>query len=412
MLRADKIIPAGQWTGAPADTVVLDFDDRYRRRMAMTGVGGLAFLLDLPEAAMLRGGDGLSLEDGRLVEVVAAPEPLAEIRAADGLALARVAWHLGNRHLPTEIMTKALRIRRDPVIEAMAEGLAANVVAVEAPFNPEGGAYVKADKGGHHHHSHQAPVTVATMATNVTITRTAMTTDMIMDTTIAEARDGAPLPLLVWLSPGFPVGAFAYSHGLEWVVEAGDVVDARSLEAWLVDLMEFGAPRLDAILFAAAYRAAASSDWAALGEVNELAVALSPSAERRLETTGQGAAFVAAARAAWDCEPLRRLDQAPDRHIAYPIAVAGAASGHKLPLDASLEAFALAQAANLVSAAMRLGRIGQSEGQRILAALLPRIRVLARDAQGASLADVGGCAFRSDIAAMRHETQYSRLFRS
>ncbi len=160
MLRADKVIPAGQWSGAPADTVVLDFDERYRRRFVMTGVGGLEFLLDLAEAAMLRGGDGLRLEDGRIVEVVAAPEPLAEIRAADALALTRVAWHLGNRHLPTELMPKALRIRRDPVIEAMAEGLGARVIALEAPFNPEGGAYVKAEASAatphdhDHHHDH------------------------------------------------------------------------------------------------------------------------------------------------------------------------------------------------------------------------------------------------------------------
>ena len=160
MLRADKVVPAGQWTGAPAETVVLDFEERYRRRVTMTGVGGLEFLLDLPEAAMLRGGDGLGLEDGRIVEVVAAPEPLAEIRAADALALARVAWHFGNRHLPTEILPKALRIRRDPVIEAMAEGLGARVTALEAPFNPEGGAYVKAEAhahgqaGDHQDHGH------------------------------------------------------------------------------------------------------------------------------------------------------------------------------------------------------------------------------------------------------------------
>ena len=160
MLRADKVIPAGQWSGAPADTVVLDFDERYRRRFVMTGVGGLEFLLDLAEAAMLRGGDGLRLEDGRLVEVVAAPEPLAEIRAADALALTRVAWHLGNRHLPTELLPKALRIRRDPVIEAMAEGLGARVIPLEAPFNPEGGAYVKAEASAatphahDHHHDH------------------------------------------------------------------------------------------------------------------------------------------------------------------------------------------------------------------------------------------------------------------
>jgi urease accessory protein len=164
MLRAEKVIPASHWSGAPADTVVLDFDERYRRRMTMTGVGGLEFLLDLPEATMLRGGDGLRLEDGRTVEVVAEPEPLAEIRAADPLALARLAWHLGNRHLPTEILPKGLRIRRDPVIEAMAGGLGARVIALDAPFNPEGGAYVKAegaaadshgrDHGHGHNHDH------------------------------------------------------------------------------------------------------------------------------------------------------------------------------------------------------------------------------------------------------------------
>jgi urease accessory protein len=155
MLRADKVIPAGHWSGAPADTVVLDFDQRYRRRVAMTGVGGLEFLLDLTQATMLRGGDGLGLEDGRVVEVVAEPEPLAEIRAADPLAMTRIAWHLGNRHLMTEMLPKALRIRRDPVIEAMVEGLGARVAALEAPFNPEGGAYVKAEGGAAERHDHE-----------------------------------------------------------------------------------------------------------------------------------------------------------------------------------------------------------------------------------------------------------------
>ncbi len=156
MLRADKVLPAGHWTGEPADSVVLEFDERYRRRFVMTGVGGLAFLLDLPEAAMLRGGDGLKLEDGRVVEVVAAPEPLAEIRAPDALALMRVAWHLGNRHLSAELTPKALRIRRDPVIEDMARGLGAWVVPVEAPFNPEGGAYVQGEpaRAPAHQHAH------------------------------------------------------------------------------------------------------------------------------------------------------------------------------------------------------------------------------------------------------------------
>ena len=230
--------------------------------------------------------------------------------------------------------------------------------------------------------------------------------------TAAEADRGAPLPLLIWLSPAFPVGAYAYSHGLEWAVEAGDVMDAASLQGWLLDLLEFGAPRSDAILFSAAFRAAGRGDWPELMEVNVLTVALTASAERRLETTAQGAAFVAAARAAWDCEPLRRLDQAAEGCIAYPVAVAAAARGHGLPLDMSLEAFVLAQAANLVSAALRLGAIGQTDGQKILAALLPPIQDLAHEAQSAGLSGLGGCAFRSDLAAMRHETQYSRLFRS
>ena len=227
-----------------------------------------------------------------------------------------------------------------------------------------------------------------------------------------EVERGAPLPLLIWLSPAFPVGAYAYSHGLEWAVEAGDAADAASLQAWLVDLLEFGAPRSDAILFSTAFRAAGSGDWAELMEINELAVALTASAERRLETTAQGTAFFAAACGPWDCAPLRRLESAADGRIAYPVAVAAAASGHGLRLDISLEAFVLAQAANLVSAALRLGPIGQTDGQAILAALLPHIRGLAHETRYANLADLGGSAFRSDIAAMRHETQYSRLFRS
>jgi len=226
----------------------------------------------------------------------------------------------------------------------------------------------------------------------------------------AADADFALLPLMLWLSPSFPVGSFAYSHGLEWAVEAGDIADARTLGGWLVELLTFGAPRADAILFAAAFRAAAAGDWPALIETNDLGVALAGSAERRLETTAQGLAFVAQSRAAWDCDPLRALAEM-DR-VAYPIAVAAAAAGHGLPLEASVQAFVLALLANLVSAVLRLGPIGQTAGQKILAALLPRVRALAREAAGSTLADLGACAFRSDIAAMRHETQYSRLFRS
>jgi urease accessory protein len=154
MIRATGIRAQHRWTAAAADTVVLDFDDRHRRRMAMTGTRGLAFLLDLEHAVALRGGDALVLDDGRLVEVVAAPEPLIEIRGSDPHHLVRLAWHLGNRHLPTQILPKGLRIRRDHVIEAMVRGLGARVIEIEAPFDPEGGAYAG---GGHAHAGESAP---------------------------------------------------------------------------------------------------------------------------------------------------------------------------------------------------------------------------------------------------------------
>ena len=154
MIRATKVLGQHRWTHAAADTVVLDFDDRHRRRMAMSGTRGLEFLLDLEHAIALRGGDALVLEDGRLIEVVAAPEPLVEIRGADPLHLVRVAWHLGNRHLPTQIMPKGLRIRRDHVIEEMVKGLGARIVEIEAPFDPEGGAYAAAAAHGHGEHDH------------------------------------------------------------------------------------------------------------------------------------------------------------------------------------------------------------------------------------------------------------------
>ena len=156
MIRAIRVHP-GPRPLAAVDTVVLDFDGRHRRRVAMTGRDGLHFLLDLPEAVALGDGDFLELEDGRFVRVAAAPESLAEIAAVDLPALVRIAWHLGNRHLPTELAGDRLRIRRDHVIEDMVTGLGGLVQAIEAPFNPEGGAYGHGQVHGHDHghdHSH------------------------------------------------------------------------------------------------------------------------------------------------------------------------------------------------------------------------------------------------------------------
>jgi len=219
----------------------------------------------------------------------------------------------------------------------------------------------------------------------------------------------ACLPLLVWLSPAFPIGAFAYSHGLEWAVERGAVHDAPSLHGWLDDLLAHGAIRNDAVLLAESFRAAEAQDFARAAAVNELALALSPSRERRLETATQGAAFIAAVRAAWPCAALDLLGW---DETAYPVALGVAAAGHAVPLAATCEAFVLAFVMNLLSVGLRLGALGQTGAQKITAALLPAIRATAAFAVASTFDDLGGAALQSDIASMRHESQYSRLFRS
>lgn len=223
---------------------------------------------------------------------------------------------------------------------------------------------------------------------------------------------GVHLPLMIWLSPSFPVGAFAYSHGLEWAFEAGDLPDAEALADWLSALVEHGSLHNDLVLFAAAWRASRDGDAARLTEAAELALALANSSERRLETVTQGNAFMAAAAASWPCDSIAGLRKDWAGDVAYPVAVAVASAGHDLPLPASLEAYALAFVANLVSASVRLGVIGQTDGQRITARLVPLLHAAAMRAEAATLDDLGACAFRSDLAALRHETQYSRLFRS
>ena len=155
MLRATEIVLAGLWGGRPADVVRLDYDRRTRRRIALEAAGGLEFLLDLAKTPVLQAGDGIRLEDGRMIAVEAAPERLLEIACIDERALARIAWHLGNRHLATEIGERTLIVREDHVIADMARGLGAEVRHVERPFNPEGGAYGHGAVHGHSHdHSH------------------------------------------------------------------------------------------------------------------------------------------------------------------------------------------------------------------------------------------------------------------
>ena len=257
------------------------------------------------------------------------------------------------------------------------------------------------------------------MTIPATITRHMDTNSLMIDAARLQRpsqdqpRDsaGSALPLLIWLSPAFPVGAFAYSHGLEAAVEAGDITNAATLQAWLEDLVRYGSLRADALLAACAWRAAMAGDMAGVIEINDLTLALAPSKERHLETTGQGNAFVTAVQASWPSDLMGELAQGAEP-VAYPVAVAVAAAAHGVPLPALLDAYLVAFAGNLVSAAVRLGPVGQTDGQKIIARLVPALREAAQMAASGTLDDLGSAALRSDIAAMRHETQYSRLFRS
>lgn len=224
---------------------------------------------------------------------------------------------------------------------------------------------------------------------------------------------GAPLPLLVWLSPQFPVGSFAYSHGMEWAVEAGRVSSAATASAWIESLLTHGALRNDLVLASLAHRAAGEERFSDLNEVAALALALAGSRERYLETSAQGNAFLTAIRTAWLTPELERiLDGIEPGDCAYPIAVALSSAGWRFARTATLEAYAMAWVQTLVSAVIRLSVIGQSDGQRLIAALLPVAAKAAADTADATLQDLGAAAFQSDIAAIRHENQRTRLFRS
>jgi urease accessory protein len=231
--------------------------------------------------------------------------------------------------------------------------------------------------------------------------------------TSREGSDGIALyRLLAWLSPSFPVGAFSYSSGLEWVVESGDVADAKTLRAWITTVIGQGGGFCDAVFLAQAHRAVLEGADERLGEISELAAAFAPSKERHLETTAQGRAFADTARAAWSCEALEQFLARSNGPIAYPVAVGIVSAGHEIAVEPALTAYLHAVTSNLVSAGVRLIPLGQTDGQRVLAALEPVVAETMMRAVGTELEQVGSAAFRADLASMRHETQYTRLFRS
>ncbi len=229
--------------------------------------------------------------------------------------------------------------------------------------------------------------------------------------TIAEGGP-ALYRLMTWMSPAYPVGAFSYSGGIEWAVEAGDINNADTLRGWLESLIQHGSVFCDAVIFVHVHRAVACGDDEAVTETAELAAALVGSKERFLETTSQGQAFLQITQAAWPSRALDQLIAAWDGPLAYPVAVGAACAGHGIALAPALHGFLHGVASNLVSAGVRLIPLGQTNGQRTLAALEASIGEAATHAATTSLDDIGTATLRADIAGMRHETQYTRLFRS
>lgn len=229
--------------------------------------------------------------------------------------------------------------------------------------------------------------------------------------------------LLAFLSPAFPVGAFTYSHGLEQVIEEGDVSDAASLEAWLLDVLKYGSGRSDAVLLKETMSVATRGDETAVRGAIDLGLALQPSKERHLETSAQGSAFIEAVLKAWAPAADRpagalfgRLTDpsAADRSKLwpYPVAVGLVAAAWDIPVEATVTGFLHAFMANVISAAVRAVPLGQSDGQRVLARLEPAVAGTTEQALWSGLDDLGSSTFLGDIASMAHETKYSRLFRS
>jgi urease accessory protein len=218
--------------------------------------------------------------------------------------------------------------------------------------------------------------------------------------------------VMSWLSPAYPVGAFCYSHGVEWLVESGAIKDAASLKLWLCDILLVGSGRNDAILFAHAHGATRHGNFEALCEVVDYGNAVAASAERREEANAQGKAFAEITCRTWTSPTLERLSSVHTGTIPYPVAVAVAAADHGVALMPALEAYLHAFAANLVSAGVRLVPLGHTDGQIVLMQLESAVSGAAAQGLAGNLSQLSTVTIMADIAAMKHETQYTRLFRS
>lgn len=251
---------------------------------------------------------------------------------------------------------------------------------------------------------------MATVTMIITTIITVISTDM-------PGAETELFDLMSWMSPAWPIGAFAYSGGLEWAVEDGLVRDRDTTVDWIAALLDHGSLRNDTVAFAHTWRAVTAGDETALAEIAELAAAVLTSHERRLESCAQGAAFRRIALATTGASRYSRLLQPiPDDGLSYPVAAATLFACQGIGLRGGLTAFLHGGVSNMVSAAQRLVPLGQTDGQLVIRQLRPAVLALAEFGcalpQGDPFAAMGGCTLVADLGAMAHETQYTRLFRT
>jgi urease accessory protein len=373
----------------PAIMLTLDYEQRQRSRQRVRlDDGRIAFLM-LPRGAVLRDGDCLRSDNGRVVRVCAAAEAVSSMAVDDPVQLARAAYHLGNRHEPLQVGDGWLRYRRDPVLDEMLRMQGLEPCHEQAPFEPERGAY------GHAHSSSKPAGSDLIFNANPVLKIRSDPVDSL------DTR----LQLLRLASPALPIGSFAYSQGLEQAVEQGWVGDESTAIEWMLGLLAHVYAGQELPLFARLYRAWSDRDVARAAGWNDRVIALRETAELRAEERDTGASL---ARLLGD---LGVIDANVDGH-GYTSLFAGAAVRLGIALPEAAGGFAWVWSQNQVAAAVRLIPLGQTAGQRILARLIDAIPDAVARALALADADIGFSAPGLALASARHERQYTRLFLS
>ena len=406
MLKLTEIISS---TEAPAATLTLSFDQRQRSRLRVTLDDGREAALLLERGTVLRGGCCLGSDDGVIVRVNAAPEPVSTVLCADPHLLARACYHLGNRHIPLQIGAGWVRYQQDHVLDDLVHGLGLHPVAESAPFEPEAGAY------GHHGHGD-------TTGNDTEPSHTAKGPDR-PDERAALYEPGhafgpALLSLLRLTSSSLPVGSFAYSQGMEYAVERGWISDEASARAWITGLLRHSQAFQDMPLLLRLYRAWESGNAAELQRWNARLLAAREARELRTEELNVGMALarllvdlgVTRAGATSSGQVAMMTDGVPPP--GYLAMFALACVEWNIPPRDAVCGYLWSWCQNQVTAAIKLVPLGQTAGQRILQTLIESIPAAADQAFALEDEDIGFTAPGLALASARHEGQYTRLFLS